>query len=249
MGIGGRLRAIFRAREGAKGLENLSEDLDATYRRQLTQLQQVRRGVADVTTSRKRVEVRLRQMESQLQALDQQAADAVQRGDDAGARTALGRKLTLESGIADLRERHATLQQEETSLTDAATGLEDKIEDFRMRKDTLTARHSAATARSEVTSAGGGITSSMSRVNQQMAEAERHTRELEAQADAVDELVREGVIAQPGESIDEVERRRFDAALGGDAGPRAADGTVESDETPSLRDGEEGPDGQKQISS
>ncbi|MGJ9411959.1 PspA/IM30 family protein [Aeromicrobium sp. CF4.19] len=216
MGIVDRISAVFRARQGAKQMDDISGDLDATYRRQLAQLQQVRRGVADVTTSRKRVEVRLRQMESQSQALDQQAADAVARDDDTAARTVLGRRMTLEKGIEDLRERHAGLQQEETSLSDAAAALEDKIEDFRMRKDTLTARHSAATARSEVNSVGGGITSSLSEVNQQMAETERHTRELEAQADAVDEMVREGVIAGPGDDPDELERRRFDAALGDD---------------------------------
>ena len=238
MGIGDRLRAIFRARQGAKGLENLEDDLDATFRRQLAQLQQVRRGVADVTTSRKRVEVRLRQMEAQAAALDQQAADAVSRGDDRAARTVLGRKLTLESGISDLRERHAGLVAEETALSDAASDLENKIEDFRVRKDTLTARHSAATARAEVNSVGGGITSSLSQVNQQMAEAERHTRELEAQADAVDELVAEGVITRPGESASDAELRRFEAALG------------ESDTPPELGPpaGEEGHRGPDQIS-
>ena len=242
MGIGERIRAVFRARRGAKGLEDLEGDLDATYRRQLTQLQQVRRGVADVTTSRKRVEVRLRQMESQAEALDAQAADEVSRGDDAAARGVLGRKVTLETGISDLRERHAALVQEETALSDAAMGLEDRIEDFRMRKDTLTARHSAATARSEVNSAGGGITSSLSEVNQQMAEAERHTRELEAKADAVDELVAEGVIARPGEDLEDVERRRFDAALGTD-GSGAAD-----EHSDAITTGEDGHDGQDQIS-
>ncbi|WP_375003046.1 PspA/IM30 family protein [Aeromicrobium sp. CTD01-1L150] len=239
MGIGERIRAVFRARRGAKGLDNLQGDLDATYRRQLAQLQQVRRGVADVTTSRKRVEVRLRQMESQSEALDAQAGEAVSRGDDAAARGALGRKVTLEAGISDLRERHAALAQEETALSDAAMGLEDRIEDFRMRKDTLSARHSAATARSEVNSAGGGITSSLSEVNQQMAEAERHTRELEAKADAVDELVAEGVIARPGEKLEDVERRRFDAALG------PADGLDAGD---AITTGEDGHDGQDQIS-
>lgn len=213
MGIFERLRAVFRARQGAVGLEDLQDNLDATYRTQLGQLQQVRRGVADVTTSRKRVEVRLRQMESQAQALDQQAAAAVDRGDDQSARTALGRKVALESAMADLRARHGALAEEEAALSNAATGLEGRIEEFRMRKDTLNARHTAATARSEVNSAGGGITSSLSEVNQQMAEAERHTRELEAQADAVDELIAEGVISRPGESADDVDQRRFDAAL------------------------------------
>ena len=66
----------------------------------------------------------------------------------------------------------------------------------------------------------------MSDVNQAMESAERHTRELEAKADAVDELVDSGIISAPGESADDAEQRRFDAELedstleGGGDGPQ-----------------------------
>jgi phage shock protein A len=181
MGIGRRIRDIWRSRSHRElDGEELRSSLDDTYRAQLAHLQKVRRGVADVTTSRKRVEVRLRQLEQQAATFDAQAREAVERGDDTAARTALGRKVGLEDSLADLRERHAALQQEEATITDAATRLEDSIEDFRLRKDTLTARASAAEARSQLTSADTGIASSLSSVNQQMEAAERHTRELAA---------------------------------------------------------------------
>lgn len=224
MGIGRRLRDIWRSRAGGGELDGdqLRTSLDDTYRAQLAQLQRVRRGVADVTTSRKRVEVRLRQLEQQVAALDTQAREAVQRGDDDAARVALGRKVGLDDALGDLRERHAGLRREEATIADAAARLERSIEDFRLRKDTLTARQSAAAARSQLSSAGSGITSSLSTVNQQMEETERHTRELEARADAVDELVAEGIIARPGEDAADLEARRFDALLG-DAAPEALD--------------------------
>jgi phage shock protein A len=234
MGIARRLRDIVRSRAHRElDGDELRSSLDDTYRGQLAHLQKVRRGVADVTTSRKRVEVRLRQLEQQAETLDAQARAAVAAGDDAAARAALGRKVTLEDALADLRERHAALQQEEATITEAATRLEQGIEDFRLRKDTLTARQSAAQARSELTSAGSGITSSLSTVNQQMEAAERHTRELEAKADAVDELVAEGVISRPGESADDLEARRFDQMLGTD--------------TPSLDDRKDDGRGPQQI--
>lgn len=228
MGIGRRIRDIWRARshQELEG-EDLRTSLDDTYRGQLAHLQKVRRGVADVTTSRKRVEVRLRQLEQQSATLEAQARDAVERGDDAAARTALARTVSLEESLTDLRERHAALQQEEATITDAATRLEESIEDFRLRKDTLTARASAAEARSQLTSASGGITSSLSSVNQQMEAAERHTRELEAQADAVDELVADGIVARPGESSDDLEARRFDRELGLAAEPDSSEGEGE----------------------
>jgi phage shock protein A len=215
MGIGRRITQIFRARRTAgEDVGELSERLDETYRTQTTHLQKVRRGVADVATSRKRVEVQLARLGQQAATLDAEARSAVDRGDDDAARAALTRKVEIEQAADDLRARHAALKVDEAKLATTADDLEQRIEDFRRRKDLLSARHSAAAARAEITGAGTGIASSMSEVNQAMEAAERHTRELDAKADAVDELVGEGIISAPGESADEAERRRFDTALG-----------------------------------
>ncbi len=217
MGIWARIRDIVGSRtHRAPSGEDLQAAMDEAYRAQLARLQTVRRGVADVSTSRKRVEVRLTRMRDQAEALDAEARSAVANGDDAAARSALARKVTLEQALTDLEERHAMLRGEEEKITRTAQQLETSIEEFRLRKDTLSARHSAAAARSEVLGAGSGISSSLGEVDRQMAEAERHTRELEAKADAVDELVAEGVIARPGESAEDLEARRFDALLEND---------------------------------
>jgi phage shock protein A len=214
MGIGRRIVQIFRSRrDGGEDVEALADRLDETYRSQLSHLQKVRRGVADVATSRKRVEVQLARLAQEGATLDTEAQAAVARGDDAAARSALTRKVELEDAAADLGERHGALLADERKLTSTADDLEQKIEDFRRRKDTLTARHSAAAARAEITGASSGIASSMSDVNQAMESAERHTRELDAKADAVDELVADGIISAPGESAEDAERRRFEAEL------------------------------------
>jgi phage shock protein A len=215
MGIGGRIVQIFRSRRNSsEDVGALAERLDETYRSQLSHLQKVRRGVADVVTSRRRVEVQLARLAQESATLDTEAQAAVARNDDAAARASLTRKVTLEKAAEDLRDRHGALLSEEQKLISTADDLEQRIEDFRRRKDTLSARHSAAEARAEITGAGSGIASSMRDVNQAMESAERHTRELEAKADAVDELVDGGIISAPGESADEAERRRFDTALG-----------------------------------
>ena len=216
MGIGGRIARILRSRrDSGEDVEVLADKLDATYRSQLSHLQKVRRGVADIATSRKRVEVQLARLAQEAATLDAEAQAAVARGDDDAARAALTRKVTLEQAATDLGERHRALQSDEQKLIGTADDLQQRIEDFRLRKDTLSARHSAAAARAEITGAGSGIASSMSDVNQAMESAERHTRELEAKADAVDELVEGGIISQPGESADDAEQRRFDAELKG----------------------------------
>jgi phage shock protein A len=216
MGIGKRILQIFRSRRyGDDDVEKLKDKLDETYRDQTALLQRVRRSVADVATSRKRIELQLAALNQQGAQLDDQARQLVAQGNDAEARTVLTRKVTLEKTAADLQTRHADLKAEEVKLQDSATQMEQEVEDFRARKDTLAARHAAAAAQSEMDSATRGINSSVSDVGQAMDTAERHTRELEAKADAVDELVAEGIISRPGETPSDAVARNFDAELDG----------------------------------
>jgi len=222
-GIWARLTKVFRARtaqDDSRDVEGLRERLDEAYRTQSQLLSQVRRGVADVVTSRKRVEIQLSSLRREIDAAGTEARTAVDRGDDAAARRAIERQVTLENAAAELEDRHTQLRDEEDRLRDSEGAIERRIEDFRLRKDTLTARYSAAQARAEINDATTGIGSAAGEVGQLMADAERHTRELEARADAVDELMNEGIIRRPGETEDEALRRRFDEALeGGDDGP------------------------------
>lgn len=196
-----RLTRIFRSRQKREDgdIEALKGRLDESYRSQLALLQQVRRGVADVATSRKRVELQINQLNQQGTELDKVARAAVAEDDDDAARAALTRKVTLDKAVVDLTSQHGGLKIEEDKLEDSAQQIQIGIEEFRLRKDTLSARHTAAAARAEINSATTGISSQMGEVGQAVKAAEQHTRELEAHADAVDELVREGVINGPGQ--------------------------------------------------
>jgi len=212
MTIWQRLVRFFRSLfSRGDDMSTLSARLDETYRQQTQLLQQVRRGYADVDTSRKRVELQLNQLRQQEQDLDQQARRAVAEGNDDQARELLGRKLQLEKAETDLAERHAALKAEQNRLQLTVTQVESDIEAFRVRKDTLNARRAAATARAEINSATTGIAAAGSEVGQAMSAAEQRTREMEATADAVDELVSDGVIARSGEDPRDVELRRWEA--------------------------------------
>lgn len=219
-GLWTRMTRVFRAerahRDG-RDVDKLAEQLDAAHRTQSALLAQVRRGVADVATSRKRVEIQLASLKREIDQAGADAKAAVDRGDDTAARSALSRQVMLEKAASELGDRHAKLRAEEDDLNDSAAGIERQIEDFRVRKDTLSARYSAARARTEIHEATAGIGAASGEVGRAMAEAEQHTRELEATADAVDELINDGIITRPGESDDDALRRRFDEALGGAA--------------------------------
>lgn len=226
MSIWKRIARIFRSRKNrdAGGIESLREKLDSSYRTQLDLLQRVRRGVADVATSRKRIELQIAQLKQQGTQLDDTARNAVAGGNDGDARSALTRKVTLEKAIDGLESQHAGLKADEENLEDSAQQIQIKIEEFRLRKDTLSARYTAAAARAEINSATTGISSQMGAVGQAVKAAEQHTRELEAHADAVDELVRGGVISGPGEDAHSTEAfdRQFEA-LGSSIDPDGQD--------------------------
>ncbi len=97
MGVMKRVSTIFRAKanKALDKYEDPRETLDYSYQTQLELLQKVRRGVADVATSRKRVELQMNQLQQQTDKLDRQARDALAAGREDLAREALTRKASV----------------------------------------------------------------------------------------------------------------------------------------------------------
>ena len=89
-----RISMVFRAKanKALDRAEDPRETLDYSYQRQMEMLTKVRRGVADVATSRKRVELQINQLQSQSDKLTQQAQKALDMGREDLAREALTRK-------------------------------------------------------------------------------------------------------------------------------------------------------------
>lgn len=212
MGIWQRVRGIFRSRNATDEVDVTA--LDASYREQSALLAQVRRGLADVTTSRRRVELQITQLRSEADGLEARAAEAVAAGDDDAARHALGREVALESLIADLEQQRGVLAEDENRLRTNAERLEAQIAQFRARTDSLKARYSAAQARTQINDAFTGVAAESAGVGEVMRSAEQHTRRLEATADAVDEMVAEGLmtdVTAPKDSAAAAFDRQFEA--------------------------------------
>src|SRR6476660_2175448 len=96
-GVMKRMGMIFRAKanKALDKAEDPRETLDYSYQKQLELLQKVRRGVADVATSRKRLELQMTQLQQQSDKLDGQARQALSMGREDLAREALTRKSGL----------------------------------------------------------------------------------------------------------------------------------------------------------
>jgi DNA-binding XRE family transcriptional regulator len=122
------------------------EGLDSAYQRQLMMLQKVRRGVADVATSRKRVELQITQLEQSVARLARQREDALAAGQESVASDAQTREAGYQDQLSRLRAQLSSLSSEEQKLTAASQRLQAKVDAFRVRKETLKATYTAAEA-------------------------------------------------------------------------------------------------------
>jgi phage shock protein A len=207
MSIMKRMSMIFRAKanKALDKAEDPRETLDYSYQKQLEMLQKVRRGVADVATSRKRVELQATQLQQQSDKLQSQAQQALGAGREDLAREALTRRAGLQQQVSDLQVQHAQLQGEEEKLTLASQRLQAKVESFRTRKETLKATYTAAEAQTKIGEAFSGISEEMGDVGMAIQRAEDKTATMQARAGAIDELIASGALedasAQPGDDI------------------------------------------------
>src|SRR5207245_11457287 len=93
-GLMSRAAMIIKAKFSAllNRAENPSQTLDYSYERQLESLQNVKRGIADVVTAKKRLQLQTQQLDQNVVNLDTQARQAVGGGRADRAREAPERK-------------------------------------------------------------------------------------------------------------------------------------------------------------
>ncbi len=120
------------------------ENLDYAYQRQLETLTGVRRGVADVATSRKRVELVSGQLEQQAAKLESQRQQALAAGHDDLASEARTREAAIRERLSDLHRQLHALTAEEGRLSAASQRLQIRVETFRVQKEAIKARYTAA---------------------------------------------------------------------------------------------------------
>ncbi len=196
MGVMKRVTMVFRAKanKALDRMEDPRETLDYSYQTQLELLQKVRRGVADVATSRKRVELQMNQLQQQANKLDRQARDSLGAGREDLAREALTRKAGLQTQLEDLQNNYAQLQKEEEQLSQASQRLQTKVDAFRTRKETIKATYTAAEAQTRINEAFAGISEEMGDVGLAIQRAEDKTAQMRARAGALDELMASGAL-------------------------------------------------------
>ena len=194
--------------------EDPRETLDYSYEKQLEMLQKVRRGVADVATSKKRLELQAAKLEQSVTKLDSQARQALQSEREDLARTALERKKGVQLQLQDLDAQRAQLQGEQDKLVTAEQRLTAKVEAFRTQKETIKAQYTAAEAQVRIGEAVTGVSEEMADVGMAIDRAQNKTETMRARAGAIDELIESGALTDVTQTGDDIDRELQKLSVG-----------------------------------
>jgi phage shock protein A len=244
-GLSARTIAIVKAKLSKllDRAEHPAETLDYSYQRQLEHLQEVKRGIADVITAKKRLQMQAQSLEQHVERLDAQAHRALTHEREDLARAAVAQKALGRRELDGLGTQIAELERQQEQLVEAEKRLRHKLEAFRARKEVIKAQYTAAEAQVRIGQAATGVGRELADVGAAIQRAEDKTVTLRARAAAVEELEASGTLVDLTElePRSEVERELAQLDL---------DGVIEAeleqmraglrDVTPAVRALEEG---------
>src|SRR5919199_5724999 len=118
-GLGGRFSTVVKAKISRllDRAEDPAETLDYGYQKQVELLQNVKKGIADVVTSKKRLQMQSGKLEQSVAKLDTQARQALAQGGEDLARTALERKNLEQTEVQFLDQQIKELENQQEQLT------------------------------------------------------------------------------------------------------------------------------------
>lgn len=213
MSIWAWLRALFQSWFGpGASPQQAEQDPLISLDNNLTKLEQsradIRRSLVEVNAARLRLEKQRRQLQSKIDRYDEQAQAALVANEDDLAWEALQRKQAAVARGSELDHDLISLEGQLTGLKQSQANLERKITLFRAKKDSLKALHTSLETQLRVQEALAGISEELSGVNNTIERTERRIQEMQARAEAIEDLVSEGLlpnVLQP--ETDEIDRR------------------------------------------
>jgi phage shock protein A len=200
MGIFSRIATLFRikANSALDKAEDPGQVMDYSYSRQLEQLQQLRRSIAEVVTNEKRLEMQQSQLLDKVNRLDGQALQALQANREDLARMALQRKEAILVQINGYEQQIAQLRAQEEKLISMERTVTARVEAFRTQKEMVKAQYSAAQAQVKINEAVTGISQEMSEMNLAMQRAQDKVLTMQARAEAMNTLIEQGTLGDQG---------------------------------------------------
>lgn len=196
MGLWSRLRTVFGAKvnKALDRMENPAETLDYSYEKQLGLLRNVKRGLADVATSKQRLKLQVQKLQQQDDKLQSQAQQALLQEREDLARLALERRQVIQPQVENLSAQIADLDAQQTKLSAASEQLQARIEMFRSEKESLKAQYTAANAQVKISESFTGLSREMNDMGMAVQRAQDRIEQMQARAGALDELVDSGAL-------------------------------------------------------
>ena len=243
MGFLSRMSNVFKAKMNSllDRAEDPAEMLDLSYEKQREMLQNVKRGVVEMVTTKRRLELQASKVQQNISKLDSQARQALGAEREDLARIALERKQASILELQGLDEQIAGLELEQDKLTQAEQRLQAKVQAFRTRKEIIKAQYSAAQAQVRIGSAVSGVSEEMGDISLAIERAEEKTEKLRAKAGAIDELAEAGVLDDPiSGSKDDLSRQleKISASANVDSELQALKADLSAGEKKSLPEGQ-----------
>src|SRR5947199_331800 len=211
-GLSGRMSTIVKSKISKllDRAEDPGETLEYSYQKQIELLQNVKKGIADVVTSKKRLQLQEQKLRDQVVKLDTQARKALAAGNEELARTALERKNVAQTELQSLDTQITQLEQQQEQMTASEQKLRAKIEQFRSKKEVIKAQYSAAEASVRISEAATGVGEEMADVGLAMQRATEKTEDMRARANAMEELEAAGAFDDNlmlGSGQDDIDRQ------------------------------------------
>ncbi len=193
-GLAGRLSTTIKAKisKWLDRAEDPAETLDYGYRKQVELLQNVKKGIAEVVTAKKRLQMQSQKLEQQVAKLEGQARQALAQGREDLARAALERKALAQRELQSLDQQIAELEAQQQRLTENEQRLRAKVEAFRTKKEVIKAQYSAAEAQVRISEAAHGVGEQMADLGLALQRAQEKVEDMQARAAAVEELEQAG---------------------------------------------------------
>ena len=208
MGLTNRLSTVIKQKVNQllDRYEDPRQALDYSHVKQTEMLNKLRRDIAEVVTSKKRLEMQKAKLWDNIRTLDEQARRSIEVDREDLAKLALERKNANLLQVQGLEKQIAEMQNEQEKLEQTEKRLSAKVEEFKSKKEVIKAQYSAAEAQVRIKESVSGISEEMTDVGLSMSRAEDKTEKMKAKAQALDEMINSGVLTDYTSNKDDIEK-------------------------------------------
>lgn len=207
MGLLNRISTVIKQKANylVDKYEDPRQALDYSYEKQRELVNRLRRDMAEVVTSKKRLEMQKARLWDNIRTLDEQARRSLDSDREDLAKLALQRKNANLIQMQGLDRQIAEMQAEQEKLEQTEKRLSAKVEEFKSKKEVIKAQYSSAEAQVRIKENITGISEEMTDVGIAMNRVEEKAERMKSKAQALDEMISSGVLVDYTSSKDEIE--------------------------------------------